>query len=56
MKLSLLALSLLLLHPLLTHAADGETENGTLGLYMENNLFAGTDRYYGKGGRHPPGR
>lgn len=49
MKLSLLALSLLLLHPLLTHATDDETENGTLGLYMENDLFAGTDRYYTSG-------
>jgi lipid A 3-O-deacylase len=30
-----------------SHAVD--TSSGTLGLYMENDLFAGTDRYYTSG-------
>lgn len=29
--------------------ADGEIADGTIGLYFENDLFAGTDRYYTSG-------
>ncbi len=31
------------------HGAGKEISGGTLGLYMENDLFAGTDRYYTSG-------
>jgi hypothetical protein len=37
------------LNPLQSAAADAASANGTLGLYMENDLFAGTDRYYTSG-------
>jgi hypothetical protein len=43
----------LLLLTLLCHvpapAADNDDSAGTLGLYHENDMFAGTDRYYTSG-------
>ncbi len=44
--------SLLLLACILTpwvQAADNDDSGGTLGLYLENDAFAGTDRYYTSG-------
>jgi lipid A 3-O-deacylase len=51
MKIHLLTLALVL--PTLTsspiHAAGKDIAGGTFGVYMENDLFAGTDRYYTSG-------
>jgi hypothetical protein len=44
--------SLLLLACILipwVQAADNDDSGGTLGLYLENDAFAGTDRYYTSG-------
>lgn len=51
MKISLLLLSLCLcLSSRSAHSAAPST-NGTLGVYFENDLFAGTDRYYTSGAK-----
>ena len=42
-------LSLLILLSVPTYAADKKVSAGTVSLYMENDLFAGTDRYYTSG-------
>jgi len=51
MKISILSLALILsaltFSPI--YGEGKEIDNGTLGLYMENDLFAGTDRYYTSG-------
>jgi hypothetical protein len=51
MKPCLFALSIVL--PVLSSnpilAEEKDTSSGTLGLYMENDMFAGTDRYYTSG-------
>ena len=42
-------LSLLILFSVPTYAADKKVSAGTVSFYMENDLFAGTDRYYTSG-------
>ncbi len=48
-SISLGLLSLFL--PTLAFGAGTDTSGGTIGMYMENDMFAGTDRYYTSGAK-----
>lgn len=42
---------LALLCPALSHSAGTDESGGTIGIYHENDMFAGTDRYYTSGAK-----
>ena len=47
-----ISLCLLALHsPSLIHGAGKDESGGTIGVYLENDMFAGTDRYYTSGAK-----